>query len=340
MNTEDFNYDLDPSFIAQHPEEKRENSKLLLVNKDNFTLEHKRFYDIIDYLEEGDCLVLNDTRVIPARIFGHRPEKEEAIEVLLLKNQEGKIWECLVKPGKKMKLDTSIIFSEKLSGRVIDITDEGHRIIKFSYEGILEEILNEIGNMPLPPYISEKLEDKEKYQTVYAKHNGSVAAPTAGLHFSKDLLEKIAKKGVDIAYLTLHVGFGTFKPVSAEKIEDHHMHSEYYVLDEKASQKINKAIENKKRIIAVGTTSVRTLESVANKFSKIQAHSDWTDIFIYPGYEFKVVDGLITNFHLPKSTLLMLVSTLASREIIFNAYEEAKKNNYRFFSFCDAMFIR
>lgn len=340
MNTEDFNYDLDPSFIAQHPEEKRENSKLLLVNKDNFTLEHKRFYDIIDYLEEGDCLVLNDTRVIPARIFGHRPEKEEAIEVLLLKNQEGKIWECLVKPGKKMKLDTSIIFSEKLSGRVIDITDEGHRIIKFSYEGILEEILNEIGNMPLPPYISEKLEDKEKYQTVYAKHNGSVAAPTAGLHFSKDLLEKIAKKGVDIAYLTLHVGFGTFKPVSAEKIEDHHMHSEYYVLDEKASQKINKAIENKKRIIAVGTTSVRTLESVANKFSKIQAHSDWTDIFIYPGYEFKVVDGLITNFHLPKSTLLMLVSTLASREIIFNAYEEAKKNNYRFFSFGDAMFIR
>lgn len=340
MNTEDFNYDLDPSFIAQHPEEKRENSKLLLVNKNNFKLEHKRFYDIIDYLEEGDCLVLNDTRVIPARIFGHRPEKEEAIEVLLLKNQEGKIWECLVKPGKKMKLDTFIIFSEKLSGRVIEITDEGHRIIEFSYDGILEEILNEIGNMPLPPYISEKLEDKEKYQTVYARHNGSVAAPTAGLHFSKDLLEKIERKGIDIAYLTLHVGFGTFKPVSAEKIEDHHMHSEYYVLDEKASQKINRAIENKKRIIAVGTTSVRTLESVANKFSKIQAHSDWTDIFIYPGYEFKVVDGLITNFHLPKSTLLMLVSTLASREIILNAYEEAKKNNYRFFSFGDAMFIR
>lgn len=340
MNTEDFNYDLDPSFIAQHPEEKRENSKLLLVNKNNFKLEHRRFYDIIDYLEEGDCLVLNDTRVIPARIFGHRPEKEEAIEVLLLKNQEGKIWECLVKPGKKMKLDTSIIFSEKLSGRVIEITDEGHRIIEFSYDGILEEILNEIGNMPLPPYISEKLEDKEKYQTVYARHNGSVAAPTAGLHFSKDLLEKIERKGIDIAYLTLHVGFGTFKPVSAEKIEDHHMHSEYYVLDEKASQKINRAIENKKRIIAVGTTSVRTLESVANKFSKIQAHSDWTDIFIYPGYEFKVVDCLITNFHLPKSTLLMLVSTLASREIILNAYEEAKKNNYRFFSFGDAMFIR
>lgn len=340
MNTEDFNYDLDPSFIAQHPEEKRENSKLLLVNKNNFKLEHKRFYDIIDYLEEGDCLVLNDTRVIPARIFGHRPEKEEAIEVLLLKNQEGKIWECLVKPGKKMKLDTFIIFSEKLSGRVIEITDEGHRIIEFSYDSILEEILNEIGNMPLPPYISEKLEDKEKYQTVYARHNGSVAAPTAGLHFSKDLLEKIERKGIDIAYLTLHVGFGTFKPVSAEKIEDHHMHSEYYVLDEKASQKINRAIENKKRIIAVGTTSVRTLESVANKFSKIQAHSDWTDIFIYPGYEFKVVDGLITNFHLPKSTLLMLVSTLASREIILNAYEEAKKNNYRFFSFGDAMFIR
>lgn len=340
MNTEDFNYDLDPAFIAQHPEEKRENSKLLLVNKNNFKLEHKRFYDIIDYLEEGDCLVLNDTRVIPARIFGHRPEKEETIEVLLLKNQEGKIWECLVKPGKKMKLDTFIIFSEKLSGRVIEITDEGHRIIEFSYDGILEEILNEIGNMPLPPYISEKLEDKEKYQTVYARHNGSVAAPTAGLHFSKDLLEKIERKGIDIAYLTLHVGFGTFKPVSAEKIEDHHMHSEYYVLDEKASQKINRAIENKKRIIAVGTTSVRTLESVANKFSKIQAHSDWTDIFIYPGYEFKVVDGLITNFHLPKSTLLMLVSTLASREIILNAYEEAKKNNYRFFSFGDAMFIR
>lgn len=340
MRTSDFDYELDPSFIAQHPEQKRENSKLMIVDKNNYEIEHKRFYDVIDYLNPGDCLVLNDTKVIPARIFGHRENKDENIEVLLLKNLENKIWECLVKPGKKMKIDTKIYFSEELSGKVIKITSEGHRIIELYYNGILEEILNKIGNMPLPPYITEKLEDKAMYQTVYAKNNGSVAAPTAGLHFSEDLMKRIRDKGVDIAYLTLHVGFGTFKPVVSLNIEEHNMHSEYYTLNDETARKINKAKESGKRVIAVGTTSVRTLESVYKKYNKIQSDSDWTDIFIYPGYKFGVVDSIITNFHLPKSTLIMLVSTFATREIILNAYEKAKQNQYKFFSFGDAMFIK
>lgn len=340
MNTKDFYYELDPSFISQHPEQKRENSKLMIVNRDNFDLEHKRFYDIIDYLNPGDCLVLNDTKVIPARIYGHRPDKDEKIEVLLLKNTEKTIWECLVKPGKKMKLGSEIIFSDKLSGKVVEISEEGHRYIEFSFRGVFQEILEEIGSMPIPPYITEELKDKASYQTVYAKNDGSVAAPTAGLHFSKELLEKIKEKGVDIAYVTLHVGYGTFKPVTADNIEDHIMHSEYYILDKTACDKINKAKENGKRIIAVGTTSVRTLESVMTKHNEIIPCAEDTNIFIYPGYKFKIVDAMITNFHLPESTLIMLVSTFASKDIIMNAYEEAKKNDYKFFSFGDAMLIK
>lgn len=340
MDTKDFYYELDSSLIAQHPEQKRENSKLMIVNRDNFDIEHKKFYDIIDYLEPGDCLVLNDTRVIPARIYGHRPEKDEKIEVLLLKNIKQNIWECLVKPGKKMKLNSEITFSDKLSGKVVHISEEGHRFIDFCFDGVFQEILEDIGSMPIPPYITEELKDKSSYQTVYAKHDGSVAAPTAGLHFSKELLEKIREKNVDIAYITLHVGYGTFKPVTAQKIEDHIMHSEYYIVDKQASDKINKAKENNKRVIAVGTTSVRTLESIMTKHNEIKACSDSTNIFIYPGYKFKIVDAIITNFHLPESTLIMLVSTFASKEIIMNAYEKAKENDYKFFSFGDAMLIK
>ncbi|EHR34497.1 tRNA preQ1(34) S-adenosylmethionine ribosyltransferase-isomerase QueA [Helcococcus kunzii] len=339
METKDFDYDLDPSFIAQHPEEKRTESKLMILNRKDNTIEHKHFYDIIDYLNPGDCLVVNNSRVIPARLYGHRKDREEMIEVFLLKNVEDKKWECLVKPGKKMKMDTEIIFSEKLKAKVIGITDEGHRILDMQFDGIFNEILEEIGNIPLPPYITEKLEDKSKYQTVYAKHDGSVAAPTAGLHFTKELLEKIKEKGIKIAYVTLHVGLGTFKPVSDDKIENHKMHSEYYVLDKENSDIINNTRKNNGRVIAVGTTSVRTLESIALKYGEIRPDNDWTEIFIYPGYEFKVIDAMITNFHLPKSTLIMLVSSFYDRENILKAYEEAKSNNYRFFSFGDAMFI-
>ncbi|WP_282926644.1 tRNA preQ1(34) S-adenosylmethionine ribosyltransferase-isomerase QueA [Helcococcus kunzii] len=339
METKDFDYDLDPSFIAQHPEEKRTESKLMILNRKDNTIEHKHFYDIIDYLNPGDCLVVNNSRVIPARLYGHRKDREEMIEVFLLKNVEDKKWECLVKPGKKMKMDTEIIFSEKLKAKVIGITDEGHRILDMQFDGIFNEILEEIGNIPLPPYITEKLEDKSKYQTVYAKHDGSVAAPTAGLHFTKELLEKIKEKGIKIAYVTLHVGLGTFKPVSDDKIENHKMHSEYYVLDKENSDIINETRKNNGRVIAVGTTSVRTLESIASKYGEIRPDNDWTEIFIYPGYEFKIIDAMITNFHLPKSTLIMLVSSFYDRENILKAYEEAKSNNYRFFSFGDAMFI-
>lgn len=339
MNTKDFDYELDPSFIAQHPEDKRTKSKLMILNKNKNTIEHKHFYDIIDYLNEGDCLVVNNSRVIPARIFCHRENREEAIEVFLLKSVGEKKWECLVKPGKKMKIGVKVIFSDRLSGEVIDITDEGHRVIEMKYEGIFNEILEEIGNMPLPPYITEYLEDKSRYQTVYALNDGSVAAPTAGLHFNQELLDKIKNKGIIIAYLTLHVGLGTFKPVSDDKIENHKMHSEYYELTEEDAKKINLAKNNGKRVIAVGTTSVRTLESIANKFNEIKSDSDWTDIFIFPGYKFKIIDGIITNFHLPKSTLIMLVSTFYNREKILEAYETAKENNYRFFSFGDSMFI-
>jgi len=339
METKDFDYDLDPSFIAQHPEDKRTESKLMILNKENKTIEHKHFYDIIDYLNPGDCLVVNNSRVIPARLYGHRENREEMIEVFLLKNVEDTKWECLVKPGKKMKLDTVIVFGEKLKAKVVDITEEGHRILDMQFDGIFNEILEEIGNIPLPPYITEKLEDKSKYQTVYAKHDGSVAAPTAGLHFSNELLDKIKEKGIKIAYVTLHVGLGTFKPVSDDKIENHKMHSEYYVLDKENSDIINETKKNNARVIAVGTTSVRTLESIGSKYGEIKADSDWTEIFIFPGYKFKAVDAIITNFHLPKSTLIMLVSSFYDRENILKAYEEAKENNYRFFSFGDAMFI-
>lgn len=340
MNTEDFDYELDPSFIAQHPANKRSESKLMVLDRKNNTIEHRHFYDIIEYLNPGDVLVVNDSRVIPARLYGSRQGKEESLEVLLLKNVQDRKWECLVKPGRKIKMNTKIIFSEKLSGVVVDITEEGHRIIDFKYDGIFNEILEEIGNMPLPPYITEKLEDKSKYQTVYAKFDGSVAAPTAGLHFTEELLEKIQKKGVNIAYITLHVGLGTFKPVSDKKIENHKMHSEYYILNTQNYEIIKKAKDYGGKVIAVGTTSIRTLESIASKYGELRPDNDWTDIFIYPGYKFKVVDNLITNFHLPKSTLIMLVSSLYSRERILEAYEEAKKNNYRFFSFGDAMLIK
>ncbi len=339
MNTKDFDFVLDSSFIAQHPEEKRSESKLMILNKENESIEHKHFYDIIDYLEEGDCLVINDSKVIPARLYGHREGRDEMLEVFLLTNIENKLWECLVRPGRKMKIGTEIIFGDRLKGKVVDITEEGHRIIDMEYDGIFNEILEEIGNMPLPPYITEELKDSSKYQTVYAEHDGSVAAPTAGLHFTKDLLKQIEDKGVKIAHVTLHVGLGTFKPVSDDNIENHKMHSEYYILDDKNAQIINEAINNGKRIIAVGTTSVRTLETIASKYGKIEASSDWTDIFIYPGYEFKVIDAIITNFHLPKSTLIMLISAFYNRERILEAYEEAKNNHYRFFSFGDSMFI-
>lgn len=339
MNTNDFDYELDQSFIAQHPEDKRSESKLMILNRKNETIEHKKFYNIIDYLHPGDVLVVNNSRVIPARLYGHRQDKDEQLEVFLLNNIEDKKWECLVKPGRKFKLGTEIIFSEKLKGKVVEITEEGHRIIEMKYEGIFNEILEEIGNVPLPPYITEKLEDKSKYQTVYAKHDGSVAAPTAGLHFTEELLQQIRNKGIYIANVTLHVGLGTFKPVTDDKIENHKMHSEYYILNKENFEIIDKARKNGGKVIAVGTTSIRTLESIASKYGELRPDSDFTDIFIYPGYEFKVVDSLITNFHLPKSTLIMLVSALYNREKILEAYEEAKKNNYRFFSFGDAMFI-
>ena len=339
MNTEDFYYDLPEELIAQHPLKNRSDSRLMLLNKDNGEIEHKHFYDIINYLNPGDVLVLNNTKVMPARLFGHRENKDEKIEVLLLKQKEDDIWECLTKPGKKTKIGSKIIFSNKLKAEVVDISEDGSRYIKFFYNGIFNEILDELGEMPLPPYIKEKLEDKSRYQTIYSKVEGSAAAPTAGLHFTEKLLEEIKNKGIDIVYLTLHIGLGTFRPVKADRIEDHQMHSEYYILSEDAAKRINKARENGNRVIAVGTTSVRTLESIAADDGKLSEKSGWTDIFIYPGYKFKAVDALITNFHLPESTLVMLVSAFASKEKILNAYNEAIKQKYRFFSFGDAMFI-
>lgn len=339
MKTEDFYYDLPEELIAQHPLKNRSDSRLMLLNKDNGEIEHKHFYDIINYLNPGDVLVLNNTKVMPARLFGHRENKDEKIEVLLLKQKEDDIWECLTKPGKKTKIGSKIIFSDKLKAEVVDISEDGSRYIKFFYNGIFNEILDELGEMPLPPYIKEKLEDKSRYQTIYSKVEGSAAAPTAGLHFTEKLLEEIKNKGIDIVYLTLHIGLGTFRPVKADRIEDHQMHSEYYILSEDAAKRINKARENGNRVIAVGTTSVRTLESIAFDDGRLSEKSGWTDIFIYPGYKFKAVDALITNFHLPESTLVMLVSAFASKEKILNAYNEAIKEKYRFFSFGDAMFI-
>ena len=339
MKTDDFDYYLPESLIAQHPAEKRDHARLLVLNKETGETEDKYFYDIIDYLKPGDVLVMNDTRVIPARLFGHREGKEESIEVFLLLNIEGKNWECLVRPGKKMKIGTKVIFSEELSGEVKDIKEDGNRIIEFCYEGIFNEILDRLGNVPLPPYIKEELKEPEEYQTVYSKNPGSVAAPTAGLHFTKELLDKIEAKGIELAYLTLNVWLGTFRPVSVEDITDHKMHSEFYTISKETADIINNAHKKGNKVIATGTTSIRTLESVYKKNGKIQEDSGWTDIFIYPGFEFEVVDAMITNFHLPKSTLVMLVSAFASKDIILNAYEHAVNNKYRFFSFGDAMYI-
>ena len=340
MRTEDFDYNLPEELIAQHPADKRDFSRLMVVDRKNGQREDKHFYDIIDYLNEGDLLVMNDTRVIPARLFGHRPEKEEKIEVFLLENIEKDKWEVLVKPGKKMKIGTKCIFSDELSLEVIDIKEDGNRVVEFSYEGIFQEILDKLGNMPLPPYIKEKLKDKERYQTVYSKNPGSVAAPTAGLHFTKDLLKKIEDKGVKLAFITLNVGLGTFRPVKVDDVKNHKMHSEYYQISKETADLVNETKKNNKRIISTGTTTTRTLESVFKKNGQIKEDSGWTDIFIYPGFKFNVIDCQITNFHLPKSTLIMLVSALANKEIILDAYKDAVEKKYRFFSFGDAMFLK
>ena len=340
MQLKDFYYDLPQELIAQDPLLHRSESRMMVLNREKDTIEHKYFYDILDYLKPGDCLVINDTKVIPARLLGVKEDTGAAIEVLLLKRLDDCTWETLVKPGRKARVGARIVFGEgKLIGEVVDIVEEGNRIIRFEYQGISEEILDELGQMPLPPYITHKLEDKNRYQTVYAEHEGSAAAPTAGLHFTEELLEKIQKKGIQIAHVTLHVGLGTFRPVKEENILDHHMHSEFYVIDEKAAETINETRTHGGRIIAIGTTSTRTLETVADEAGRVHACSGWTDIFIYPGYKFKAIDGLITNFHLPESTLLMLVSAFYNREKILAAYQEAVKEKYRFFSFGDAMLI-
>ena len=341
MRKEDFYFDLPEELIAQDPLEDRSSSRLLVLDKETGKVEHHVFREIIDYLQEGDCLVINDTKVIPARLIGSKIGTDAKIEVLLLKRKENDVWETLVKPGKKAKVGTRISFGDGLLvGEVVDIVEEGNRLIHFEYEGIFEEILDQLGQMPLPPYITHQLEDKNRYQTVYAKHSGSAAAPTAGLHFTPELLKEIEEKGVQIARVTLHVGLGTFRPVKVDNVLEHHMHSEFYQIDEEAAEKINRAKESGHRVICVGTTSCRTIESAADKNGKLHATNGWTEIFIYPGYEFKVLDCLITNFHLPESTLVMLVSALAGREQVLSAYEEAVKEKYRFFSFGDAMFIK
>ena len=340
MKTSDFYYDLPEELIAQDPLEDRSSSRLMCLDKKSGELKHTKFKHMIDYLNKGDCLVINDTKVIPARLYGSKIGTNAGIEILLLKRKDGNVWETLVKPGKKAKPGTKISFGDGLLiGEVIDIVEEGNRLIRFSYEGIFEEILDKLGEMPLPPYITHRLQDKGRYQTVYAKHEGSAAAPTAGLHFTKELLEQIKEKGVNIAHVTLHVGLGTFRPVKVDDVEKHHMHSEFYVVEEDQAKLINDTKKAGKKVIAVGTTSCRTLESATDENGILQAKSGWTEIFIYPGYQFKMIDELITNFHLPESTLLMLVSALAGKENIMHAYEEAVKEKYRFFSFGDAMMI-
>lgn len=341
MKRQDFYYELPEELIAQDPLEDRSSSRLLVLDKESGAVSHHVFKDVIDYLNEGDCLVINDTKVLPARLIGAKVGTDAKIEVLLLKRKENNIWETLVKPGKKAKIGTKISFGDGLlMGEVVDIVEEGNRLIQFTYEGIFEEILDRLGQMPLPPYITHHLEDKNRYQTVYAEHTGSAAAPTAGLHFTPELLEKIEKKGVDIVRVTLHVGLGTFRPVKVDEITDHHMHSEFFQIEEEAATKINRAKDAGKKVICVGTTSCRTVESAADETGHLKACSGWTEIFIYPGYQFKVLDSLITNFHLPESTLVMLVSALAGREHVLAAYEEAVKERYRFFSFGDAMLIQ
>ena len=341
MDVKDFYYDLPEELIAQDPLKKRSDSRLMVVGREDGSITHRHFYDILDYVNQGDCLVINDTKVIPARLMGVKEDTGASIEVLLLKRREEKVWETLVKPGKKARIGARISFGDGLlTGEVIDIVEEGNRLIRFEYEGIWEELLDKLGQMPLPPYITHQLKDRNRYQTVYAKHEGSAAAPTAGLHFTTELLEKIKAMGVNIARVTLHVGLGTFRPVKVENILDHHMHSEFYVVTQEAADMINNTRKNGGRVIAVGTTSTRTLESVALEDGTIPAKSGWTEIFIYPGYKFKAIDCLITNFHLPESTLVMLVSALAGREHVLHAYEVAVQEKYRFFSFGDAMFIQ
>jgi len=340
LKVKDFNFDLPEELIAQHPLKKRDESRLMVVNKTNKEIEHKQFKNIIDYLNPGDCLVLNDTRVLPARLLGMKEDSGGKMEFLLLKRIDKYHWETLVKPGKRAKIGTRFVFGNgELKAEVTSISEGGSRIVRFEFEGIFEEVLDRLGEMPLPPYITEKLEDKERYQTVFSREVGSAAAPTAGLHFTEDLLQQIKAKGVKIAFVTLHVGLGTFRPVKAEAVEEHEMHSEYYMLSKETADVINEAKEKGGRVIAVGTTSNRTLESIADENGKVSEKSGWTDIFIYPGYKFKIVNALITNFHLPESTLIMLVSAFAGQDLVMGAYETAVKEKYRFFSFGDAMFL-
>ncbi len=340
MKTADFYYDLPEELIAQDPLLDRSSSRLMLLSKADGTIMHKHFRDIIDYLNPGDCLVLNNTRVLPARLIGHKEGSTGRVEVLLLKRKSDTVWETLVKPGKKCRIGSRLVFGDGLlKAEVIDIVEEGNRLVRFEFDGIFEEILDQLGEMPLPPYITHKLEDKNRYQTVYAKHDGSAAAPTAGLHFTPKLLQAIKDKGVSIAEVTLHVGLGTFRPVKVDDVNDHHMHSEFYRIDQETADLINACRKAGGRIISVGTTSTRTLETAAAEDGTLRECSGWTDIFIYPGYRFKIVDALITNFHLPESTLVMLVSALAGKDAVLGAYAEAVKEKYRFFSFGDAMFI-
>ena len=340
MKTSDFFFELPKELIAQDPLEDRSASRLMVIHRKTGAIEHKHFTDIIDYLEPGDCLVRNNTKVIPARLYGTREDTGAVIELLLLKRRQGDVWETLVKPGKKARTGAKILFGEGLlRGEIVEVLEDGNRLIQFSYEGIFEEILDQLGQMPLPPYITHKLQDKNRYQTIYAKYDGSAAAPTAGLHFTEELFEKLEKKGVIVANVTLHVGLGTFRPVKVDDVTKHHMHSEHYFIEPEEAKKIQQAKEKGGRIICVGTTSCRTLESAADENSNIKACEGDTEIFIYPGYSFKIMDELITNFHLPESTLLMLVSALAGKDFIMKAYEEAVKERYRFFSFGDAMFI-
>ena len=341
MKTSDFYFDLPQELIAQDPLEDRSSSRLMVLDRKTGEIEHHIFKEVIDYLNPGDCLVVNNTKVIPARLFGSKEGTEAKIEILLLKRKENDVWETLVKPGKKAKPGTRISFGNGLLiGEVIDVVEEGNRLIKFTYDGIFEEILDQLGQTPLPPYITHQLKDKNRYQTVYAKHDGSAAAPTAGLHFTPELLEAIKAKGVNIAHVTLHVGLGTFRPVKVEDVTNHHMHSEFYIVEEDQAKLINETKQRGGKIVSVGTTSCRTLESATDDQGVLHAGSGWTDIFIYPGYQFKMIDRLITNFHLPESTLLMLVSALAGKNNIMAAYEEAVKERYRFFSFGDAMLLK
>ncbi len=340
MNVSDFYFDLPEELIAQDPLKDRSASRLLVLDKVTGQIRHRTFRDIVSYLDPGDCLVINDTKVIPARLLGVKEDTGARIEVLLLKRRSDTVWETLVKPGRKAREGTRLVFGDGvLKGEVTGIVDEGNRLIRFEYEGIFEEILDRLGQMPLPPYITHQLEDRNRYQTVYATHDGSAAAPTAGLHFTEELLDEIEKKGVKIARVTLHVGLGTFRPVKAEQVADHHMHSEFYMVSEEAARKVNETKAAGGRIVCVGTTSCRTVESAAGEDGTLRASSGWTDIFIYPGYRFRLMDALITNFHLPESTLVMLVSALAGRENVLNAYQEAIREKYRFFSFGDAMYI-